>query len=395
VLQAAACDAVHLAGSPRVLYLVPENFSGWVCVDFDIKGAPPLPREGQHVVIRAKSGTILQTSEPDDVVSFVLPMEAWVEGGGTRRRLPADRAGQRTVARSGPNEPTQRNCRFIGTTDQQAAVRDAPGFEGAFRDNGPIAAAERAALVALFEATGGPAWTHRVGWLGPPGTECRWHGVDCGPPDDAQSFGVIRLDLMNNNLRGVLPEALAGLNHLKSFDLHGNQLTGRFPDSLMRRWDSGELTISAPASSFTDVSEIRLETSSVGYTRAWRRIILGVDGRATMFTERERARWFLDFATYCEVKQGQVFGDDFARLARVVDRSGYYALQPEYQRLVTHATLEVASVTRNGKTHDVSDYASAGPLALWAVRQAIAGLAGEVRWESVASQPGCPAPFTR
>jgi len=42
-----------------------------------------------------------------------------------------------------------------------------------------VPASERAALVAFFESTGGPEWTHKVGWLGPPGTECNWHGVDC------------------------------------------------------------------------------------------------------------------------------------------------------------------------------------------------------------------------
>ena len=395
VLQGAACDAIHREAAARVVYLVPENFSGWVCVDFDIKGAPPLPREGQQVIVRAKPDTILQTSEPDEVMGLAVAAEAWSEAGGARRRLPDDRAGQWTVSRSGPNEPTTRTCRFIGTVDQHDAAGDAPGFAGAFGDSGPIAPAERAALVALFEAAGGPAWVHRVGWLGPPGTECRWHGVQCGTPDETPSVAVVGLDLMNNNLRGSLPEALGGLTHLRSLSLDGNQLTGRFPEPLLRRWDSGALWTVAPASSLTDVSEIRLETSSVGYTRSWRRIVLGADGRAAMFTERDRASWFLDPATYCEVKRGDIFAEDFARLARVIERSGYYTLQPEYSRMVTHATLEVTSVVRDGTSHDVSDYAAAGPLALWAVRQAIAGVAGEVRWEETARQASCPEPFKR
>ena len=48
-----ACDAIYPDLRPKVIYLVPENFSGWVCVDFNIKGAPALPREGEAVVIRA------------------------------------------------------------------------------------------------------------------------------------------------------------------------------------------------------------------------------------------------------------------------------------------------------------------------------------------------------
>ena len=87
--------------------------------------------------------------------------------------------------------------------------------------------------------------------------------------------------------------------------------------------------------------------------------------------------------------------DDFARLAHFIERSGYYALQPEYDRGVTHAAFEITSVTRNGKLHSVSDYASAGPLALWAIRQAISGLAESATWGGVARQPSCPAPFAR
>jgi hypothetical protein len=392
VLLSVACDTLDPSLPPQVIYLVPESFSGWVCVDFDIKVAAPLPREGATVVIRARPGVVLQTSESDDKVALAFPVEVFVEAGGSRRRLPDGVSGRRTVSRSGPNEPTTRTCRFIGTIDQDDAAGEPPGFNGRFSE-GPISATERAALVALFESTGGSKWTHRVGWLGAPGTECRWHGVQCGERENDQS-AVTWLNLSENNLRGTLPEPLGGLQALESLNVYGNHLTGRFPDQLIRRWASGDLWIFGHRASWlTDVSEIRLEYSSTGYTGSWHRIILNVDGKAKMFAQRLPKLWSLDRRTYCEVKDGQIPEDDFAKLAHFIERSGYYALQPEYDRTITHAAFEITSVTRNGKLHNVSDYASAGPLALWAIRQAIAGLAESATWEDVASEPNCPAPF--
>jgi hypothetical protein len=122
---------------------------------------------------------------------------------------------------------------------------------------------------------------------------------------------------------------------------------------------------------------------------------LSVDGQAKRFAERLHKRWTLDRGTYCEVKDGQIAEDDFAKLAFFIERSGYCALQPEYDRTVTHAAFEITSVMRNGKLYNVSDYASAGPLALWAIPQAISGLAENATWEKVATQSNCPDPLPR
>ena len=192
---------------------------------------------------------------------------------------------------------------------------------------------------------------------------------------------------MDNNLRGAFPEALGGLAHVESLSLSGNQLSGRLPDPLVRRWASGELRMMGhQASWLTDVTSIQLENDSTGSSGRRRRITFTVDGRATMFTQR---------LAHCEVKEGQVFDDDFARLARFIEQSGYDTLSSEYSRGITHASFEVTSVTRNGKTHTISDYASAGPLALWAIRQAIAGLGESTAWERARTQPQCPEPFVR
>jgi len=89
-----------------------------------------------------------------------------------------------------------------------------------------ISPEERAALVDLYNSTGGPGWWDTVGWLGEPGTECSWTGVIC---DDSGS-AVIGLSLLFANLDGTLPESLNGLSHLTSLQLNDNRnLTGSVP----------------------------------------------------------------------------------------------------------------------------------------------------------------------
>jgi len=87
---------------------------------------------------------------------------------------------------------------------------------------------ERDALLALYAATGGDGWTQRDNWLGAPGTECSWFGVQC---DDAGSH-VIALYLNDNLLSGTLPAALASLPELREINMADNSLTGAIPAAL-------------------------------------------------------------------------------------------------------------------------------------------------------------------
>jgi Leucine-rich repeat (LRR) protein len=93
---------------------------------------------------------------------------------------------------------------------------------------------ERAALTALYRSTGGEAWRDRSGWLGRPGTECRWHGVVCNAGESA----VVELRLASNGLAGSLPGGippeLAGLARLRVLDLRSNALEGSIPAELGR-----------------------------------------------------------------------------------------------------------------------------------------------------------------
>ena len=88
------------------------------------------------------------------------------------------------------------------------------------------AAGDRAALVALYNATGGMNWTNNTNWLtgAPLG---QWYGVET----DANGR-VILLYLDSNRLSGKIPAELGNLTMLAVLYLGGNQLTGCVPAGL-------------------------------------------------------------------------------------------------------------------------------------------------------------------
>ena len=111
-------------------------------------------------------------------------------------------------------------------------------------------ATDRAVLVALYNATGGPDWFNNKNWLSdrPLGT---WDGVstDAGgrvtvldlwanqltgqmPPELADLSNLVTLNLGSNQLTGQIPPELGGLANLKWLILSDNQLTGEMPPEL-------------------------------------------------------------------------------------------------------------------------------------------------------------------
>ena len=88
------------------------------------------------------------------------------------------------------------------------------------------AATDRAALVALYNATDGANWRNNGNWLSnAPMVE--WHGVT------TDSDGrVTRLDLTINQVTGEIPAELGGLSNLTGLSLYRNQLTGGIPAEL-------------------------------------------------------------------------------------------------------------------------------------------------------------------
>ena len=92
--------------------------------------------------------------------------------------------------------------------------------------NTPTVLSDRAALVALYNATGGPNWTDNTNWLSdkPLG---EWHGVTT---DD--SGRVTEIDLLNNGLSGKIPPKLGSLSNLTYLRLSSTRLSGKIPPEL-------------------------------------------------------------------------------------------------------------------------------------------------------------------
>jgi len=91
-----------------------------------------------------------------------------------------------------------------------------------------IPAAERQALIDLYNLTGGASWTNKANWLGAAGTENTWYGITT----NAGNTTVLAIVLSGNNLRGPLPSSLGNLSNLQYLYLDSNQLTGSIPTEL-------------------------------------------------------------------------------------------------------------------------------------------------------------------
>ena len=106
---------------------------------------------------------------------------------------------------------------------------DASGWQFMTPSPAPLATGpdtDRAALVALYDTTGGTNWTDNTNWGGNSSIG-EWYGVTTN--DDGR---VTELRLHQNNLSGQIPAALGNLSNLEVLLLLDNGLTGPIPPAL-------------------------------------------------------------------------------------------------------------------------------------------------------------------
>lgn len=106
----------------------------------------------------------------------------------------------------------------------------------------PVIQQDSAALVSLFNHTGGASWSNHQNWLtGNPVST--WFGVTIS------SNRVITLTLNSNNLTGSLPDSISYLTGLTSLNLSKNKITGDIPSTIGRL--SALTSLNLSANSFT------------------------------------------------------------------------------------------------------------------------------------------------
>ena len=85
----------------------------------------------------------------------------------------------------------------------------------------PVHAGDRAALVALFNGTGGEGWFNAWGWK-TGAHPSRWHGV--ATDSEGRVTGIDLSGPFGNGLTGSIPEEMGRLSELVRLDLSGNDL---------------------------------------------------------------------------------------------------------------------------------------------------------------------------
>jgi hypothetical protein len=101
-------------------FLIPENYTGWVRIEFEIPGAPPLPVENGQTVIRIPPSGVLRTSSPE--LGLAKDYYFLVSSTGVRP-IPKSGSGRMIWGKirgeeSGPSAKRKYEDFFVGTEQQ-------------------------------------------------------------------------------------------------------------------------------------------------------------------------------------------------------------------------------------------------------------------------------------
>ena len=121
-------------------------------------------------------------------------------------------------------------------TEESSGAKPKLGSNGGSAAGGRVASVDRDALVALYEATGGPSWGFSQGWLSDEPINAWWGVITSGGR-------VTWLKLFDNQLSGELPPELGDLTHLEYLYLWENDLVGELPSQLGNLPELRELSI--------------------------------------------------------------------------------------------------------------------------------------------------------
>jgi Leucine-rich repeat (LRR) protein len=184
-----------------------------------------------------------------------------------------------------------------------------------------IPAAERAALIALYDETGGEGWRRSDNWLGPPGSEGEWYGVT------VENDRVVALDLSDNFIYGSLPEEMGTLTELRHLDLHGRFVLG-FP-------------VISPISS-TQLGEFPPVLGSLGKLETLNLSAAGLQGDVPVEIGALAALQTLDLSTNSLTRLPSEVGQLIGLRTLLLDGNNLETVPPELFQLFGLETLDLS-----------------------------------------------------